>query len=103
KSKYNGKERQEKEFSDGNGLEWYDYGARLYDAQIGSWHVIDPMLENARNLSPYCYAANNPIKYLDIEGMVIGNPNDPTTKHAQALFNQTTTGMRLWRHLVTSK
>lgn len=69
KYKYNGKEEQSNEFIDGIGLGWTDYGARMYDAQVGRWGAIDPMSEKYMDASCYHYCGNNPISNLDVNGM----------------------------------
>ena len=61
--KYNGKELDTKK-----GLNWYDYGAREYDAVLGRWHVMDPSSEKYYGVSPYTYCKNNPILRIDIDG-----------------------------------
>jgi RHS repeat-associated protein len=71
KYKYNGKELQNKEFSDGSGLELYDYGARFYDQQIGRWHRTDNKAELYQNITPYAYAANQPTHAVDPDGNLV--------------------------------
>ena len=62
--KYNGKEQDTKA-----GLNWYDYGARHYDAALGRWFVVDPLAEKYYSSSPFVYCGNNPINRIDPTGM----------------------------------
>lgn len=62
-NKYNGKELDRM-----HGLDWYDYGARNYDAQILSWDRMDPLCEKFYHLSPYVYCGGNPILCVDSDG-----------------------------------
>jgi len=64
KNKYIGKE-----FDHIHGLDWYDHGARMYDAARGSWDRMDPFYGKYYPLSPYLYCGDNPILFKDNNGM----------------------------------
>jgi RHS repeat-associated protein len=60
---YNGKELREE-----MGLDWYDYGLRMYDPVLGRWFSIDLASENYISQSNYHFAANNPLTFREIDG-----------------------------------
>jgi len=87
KYRYNGgTELQNKEFSDGSGLELYDANARMYDPQIGRFGGIDAMSDQTTCLSPYQFAYNDPTLFNDPGGMKAANPNSNTYNPAEQQY-----------------
>jgi RHS repeat-associated protein len=65
KNKY---QYNEKEWNDDFGLGWNDYGARMYDPAVGRFFTQDRFAEKYLDFTPYQYAGNNPIKFIDVNG-----------------------------------
>ncbi|MBR9914714.1 MAG: hypothetical protein GYB32_07795, partial [Algicola sp.] len=84
KKTYNGKEIQ-----DELGLDWYDYGARNYDASLGRFMNIDRFAEKYENMNPYQYTFNNPIRFIDVNGdyVFIGINNDDGDQIYSVLYD----------------
>jgi len=61
---YNGKELQ-----NDLSLNWLDYGARMYMPEIGRFGVVDLLADKAHSLNPYRYGFDNPVRFLDFNGM----------------------------------
>ncbi len=96
---YNGKE-----FEDDHNLNWYHYGARYYDPQLGRWHVVDPL--DQLN-SPFNYCMNNPIIFVDPDGTEIGRftkgelsiHNVSNWNSAEELLRKTVLGNSAWEYI----
>ncbi len=67
KKMFNGKELQDDNIG-GNQLNWYDFGARNYDAALGRWMNIDPLADKYESVSPYNFVLNNPMMHTDPDG-----------------------------------
>lgn len=80
KYKFNGYEQNNAEFSDGSGLDWYDYKRRFYDNQIGRFFCQDGLANEYPYYSPYQFAGNQVTIAIDLDGeepkyMIDGNGN----------------------------
>ena len=61
--KFNGKEFDEE-------TRLYYYGARYMNPRTSLWYGVDPLAEKYPNITPYCYTDNNPVRYIDPNGMI---------------------------------
>lgn len=67
--KFGGKELQNDEIG-GVALDWYDFGARNYEASLGRWFNPDPLSGEREWLSPYNFVQNNPLARIDPTGLI---------------------------------
>ncbi|SEA05220.1 RHS repeat-associated core domain-containing protein [Segatella bryantii] len=117
KERYNGKE-----LDSSNGLDTYDYLARMYDPSLGRFMSVDPLSEKYYSISPYVYCADNPVKHVDPDGrkithyyqswlginqrngdIFLQNRNMQNVKRAYQIFGQTKKGSSLISSFVSGR
>src|SRR5690554_466217 len=76
-----------KEWQDEFDVNVYDFGARNYDPALGRWMNLDPLAEKYSQITPYAYAANSPIYFIDPDGMKIINGDEVRRKEAEDQYN----------------
>ncbi|MEJ0101540.1 MAG: RHS repeat-associated core domain-containing protein [Bacteroidota bacterium] len=51
-----------------------DYGMRIYDPRVGRFLSVDPLTNKYPWYTPYQFAGNKPIRFIDLDGMEEGDP-----------------------------
>ena len=83
-------------------LDWYDYGFRSYDTQIGRFPQLDPLTDDYPELTPYQYASNDPITNIDIDGLEGGSAVGAFTRDFSYAYDATSATADFWKPLATA-
>ena len=70
---FNGKEKDDEVKGSGN---QYDYGFRIYDPRLGRFLSVDPLTKEYPWYTPYQYAGNKPIAFIDRDGLEEARPDE---------------------------
>ncbi|WP_199118231.1 RHS repeat-associated core domain-containing protein [Pedobacter sp. ASV28] len=83
---FNGKENDNEGKGDGN---QQDYGMRLYDPRLGRFLSTDPLTESYPYYTPYLFGGNNPVKFIDLDGLEEHNPVPESYMNPKLKLNMT--------------
>ncbi len=83
---FNGKENDK---DAGEGIQ--DYGMRIYDSRLGRFLSLDPISKNYPYYTPYQFAGNSPIKFIDLDGL---EPADPDQKEYEGKVGTVNTAFK---------
>lgn len=83
-----------KEFDEMHGMNASDFSARIYFEDLGRFMTPDPLAEKYYSISPYVYCANNPLRFIDPNGMEIMLPGEKEAQDAYVQMLYTSTGNR---------
>ncbi|WP_436489818.1 RHS repeat-associated core domain-containing protein [Chitinophaga sp. ARDCPP14] len=78
---FNGKENDNEVKGEGN---QQDYGMRVYDPRIGKFLSVDPLTPQYPWYTPYQFAGNNPVKFIDMDGL---EPVNVSVSGNQIVYN----------------
>ena len=83
---FNGKENDNEVKGTGN---QQDYGMRIYDPRLGRFLSVDPLAQSYPWYTPYQFAGNNPVKFIDLDGLEPAEPGKRPGEYAVATVKGT--------------